>query len=60
MVTWDHLTGIPAIEEGSRDPQLLSNLSRIGPVRVDQHMQSFHLVSLRKNSCVQSFIISVF
>jgi len=32
-----------AIDKDSRDPQFLSNLSRLGPVRVDHHMQSFRL-----------------
>jgi hypothetical protein len=32
-----------AIDRDSRDPQLLSNLSRLGPVRVDHHMQSYRL-----------------
>jgi len=30
-----------AIEKDSRDPQFLSNLNRLGPVRVDHHMQSY-------------------
>lgn len=45
IITQDHLIGIPVIEKDSRDPQLLSNLSRLGPVRVDHHMQSYRLVS---------------
>ncbi|ETW85520.1 hypothetical protein HETIRDRAFT_470555 [Heterobasidion irregulare TC 32-1] len=29
-----------AIERDARDPQLLANLSRLGPVKVDHHMQT--------------------
>jgi len=29
-----------AIERDARDPQLLANLNRLGPVRVDHHMQT--------------------
>src|ERR1700691_1385309 len=43
--TCDHWTDFPAIDREARDPQLLSNLSRLGPVRVDHHMQSYRLVS---------------
>lgn len=36
-----------AIERDSQDPHLLANLNRLGPVRVDHHMQAVRLVSLR-------------
>jgi hypothetical protein len=35
-----------AIEKDAQDPDFLANLSRLGPVRVDHHMQTVRLVSL--------------
>ncbi|GBE80729.1 predicted protein [Sparassis crispa] len=31
------------IEQDAKDPQFLANLSRLGPVKVDHHMQTFRL-----------------
>src|SRR6266702_863033 len=33
------------IQRDARDPQLLANLNRLGPVRVDHHMQTVRTVS---------------
>ncbi|KAF7363281.1 hypothetical protein MSAN_00983300 [Mycena sanguinolenta] len=45
------------IEEDSKDPQFLSKLSQLGPVRVDHHMQTVRTAELTKkmfDSRVQS------
>lgn len=33
-----------AIERDAMDPHLLANLTKLGPVRVDHHMQGYRLV----------------
>lgn len=38
-----------AIERDSQDPHLLANLNRLGPVRVDHHMQAVRLTSDTNN-----------
>jgi len=39
------------IQRDARDPQLLANLSKLGPVRVDHHMQTIRTVSPKKAFC---------
>jgi hypothetical protein len=36
---------IKAIQRDAKDPQFLANLNRLGPVRVDHHMQTIRTVS---------------
>ncbi|KAJ7090061.1 hypothetical protein C8R43DRAFT_1142141 [Mycena crocata] len=43
-----------AIQQDSKDPQFLSKLSQLGPVRVDHHMQAAALANHMFNSRVQS------
>ncbi|KAI0062380.1 hypothetical protein BV25DRAFT_1870471 [Artomyces pyxidatus] len=43
-----------AIEKDSRDPQLLANLSRLGPVRVDHHMQTIRTQETHTNRLFRS------
>ncbi|KAI0262865.1 hypothetical protein BC834DRAFT_889357 [Gloeopeniophorella convolvens] len=37
---WASESKSEAIQEDARDPQLIANLTQLGPVRVDQHMQT--------------------
>jgi hypothetical protein len=41
----------PAILRDARDPQLHANLNRLGPVRVDHHMQTVRTVRQLHHMC---------
>ncbi|KAI0747950.1 hypothetical protein C8Q80DRAFT_704601 [Daedaleopsis nitida] len=43
-----------AIERDSHDPQLLANLTKLGPVAVDHHMQTIHPAGASTQHIIQS------
>jgi len=40
------LDNLIAIQDDAGDPHFLANLNRLGPVRVDRHAQTVHLVRI--------------